>query len=223
MKYRRVYSHHFTPLSPSLFTPHQILYSAPLNVKDKREVSTVSLFRTLGWLPIDVRIHYFTAIAMFNIMIGQAPVDLVNMFTQNNSVHDHNTRGGTNIRVKRYNLSIGQRTFAYRGAKVWDNIPEHIKNVTTVECFKTMFLKHVSKEVYECEHLKLTGMHEYVCEFIFVYVCMYCMYARACMRTCVCCACACICMYVFVKLYRCVNACIYYIFILFILLLKLIF
>ena len=35
------------------------------------------------------------------------------------------------------------------------NIQEHIKNVTTVECFKTMFLKHVSKEVYECEHFKI--------------------------------------------------------------------
>ena len=92
---------------------------------------------------------------MFNIMIGHAPVDLVHMFTQTNSVHDHNTRGGTNIRVKKYNLSIGQRTFAYRGAKVWDNIPEHIKTVTNVECFKTMFLKHVSKEVYECEHFKI--------------------------------------------------------------------
>ena len=90
-----------------------------LNVKDKREVSTVTLFHTLGWLPIDVRIHYFTAIAKFNIMNGQAPVDLVNMFTQNNSVHDHNTCGGT----------------------------EHIKNVANVECFKTLFLKHVSKEV----------------------------------------------------------------------------
>ena len=71
-----------------------------LNVKDKREVSTVTLFRMLGWLPIDVRIHYFTAVAMFNIMNGLAPVDLVNMFTQNNSVHDHNTRGSTNIHVK---------------------------------------------------------------------------------------------------------------------------
>ena len=77
---------------------------------------------------------------MFNIMNGQAPVDLVNMFTQNNSVHDHNTRSGTNIRVKKYILSIGQRTFTYRGAKVWDNIREHI-----VEFFKTTFLKHVSK------------------------------------------------------------------------------
>ena len=78
------------------------------------------------------------------------------MFTQTNSVHDHNTRGGTNnIRVKKYNLSIGQRTFAHRGANVWDNIPELIKNATSVECFKTVFLKLVRKDFYECEHFKI--------------------------------------------------------------------
>ena len=30
-----------------------------LNVKDKRQVSTVTLFCNLGWLQIDVRIYYF--------------------------------------------------------------------------------------------------------------------------------------------------------------------
>ena len=34
--------------------------------------------------------------------------------------------------------------------------------------------------------LKLTCLHEYVCEFMFVYVYMYCMYARACVPACVC-------------------------------------
>ena len=87
-----------------------------LNVKDKRQVSTVKLFRMLGWLPIDVRIHYFTAVPMFTIMNGQVPVYLVNKFTQNNSVHDHNTRSGTNIWVQKYNLSVDQQTFAYGGA-----------------------------------------------------------------------------------------------------------
>ena len=52
-------------------------------------------------------------------------------------------------------MMMGQLAFAYRGAKVWDNITEHIENVTTVECFKTMFLKHVSKEVNECEYFKI--------------------------------------------------------------------
>ena len=38
---------------------------------------------------------------------------------------------------------------------MWDNIPELIKNAISVECFKTMFLKHVRKDVYECEHFKI--------------------------------------------------------------------
>ena len=85
----------------------------------------------------------------------------------------HNTRGGTNIRVKKYNLSICQWTFAFRGAKAWDNIPELIKNATSVECFKTMFLKHVRKDVM-WTFFKLIGLHEYVeCFNIACYI-MYC-------------------------------------------------
>ena len=32
---------------------------------------------------------------------------------------------------------------------MWDNIPELIKNATSVECFKIMFLKDVRKDVYD--------------------------------------------------------------------------
>ena len=75
------------------------------------------------------------------------------MFAQTNSVHDHNTRGGTNnIHVKKYNVSICQRTFAHMGAKVWDYIPELIKNAISVECFKTMFFRLVRKDLYESDH-----------------------------------------------------------------------
>ena len=46
---------------------HHDLITVPLYhrmyVKDKWQVSTVTLFRTLWWVPIDVRIHYFTAVA----------------------------------------------------------------------------------------------------------------------------------------------------------------
>ena len=108
----------------------------------------MTLFRTLGWLPIDVRIHrvYFTAVAMFTVMNGQAPVYLVNMSTQTNSVHDQNNCGGTNISVKNITCLSGQRRFAYGGTKVWDNIPEIIK---------TMQPLHVRKDMYECEHFKI--------------------------------------------------------------------
>jgi len=38
-----------------------------LNVKDQRQISTVTLFCTLGWLPIDVRIRYFTSVVKCNV------------------------------------------------------------------------------------------------------------------------------------------------------------
>ena len=54
-----------------------------LNVKDRRQISTVTLFRTLGWLPIDVRIRYFTSIVMYNVMHGHAPGYLTALFVLN--------------------------------------------------------------------------------------------------------------------------------------------
>ena len=58
-------------------------------------------------------------------------------------------------------------------------------------------------------------MNMYVGSYLYTYACNVCMHVRA--YVCV----LCVCMYMYVricKLYRCVNACIYYIFILFILL-----
>ena len=52
----------------------------------------------------------------------------------------------------------------------------------------------VRKDVYEGEHLKLIGLHEYVCEYMCVHVCM-----------CVCvCVHACVCVYfVHTAVHRC--------------------
>ena len=84
-----------------------------LNVKDRRQVSTGTLFCTLGWLSIDARIRYFIAILMYDIIHGLAPAYLTYIFILNNSVHDHHTRECTNTHVRKYKLPVGQRTFAY--------------------------------------------------------------------------------------------------------------
>ena len=64
-------------------------------------------------------------------------------------------------------------------------------------------------------------MNMYVSSYLYTYACTV-LYVGTCVRAYVCVLCVCMYMYVRIcKLYRCVNACIYYIFILFILLLKL--
>ena len=105
-----------------------------LNVEDRRHISTVTLFRTLGWLQIDVRIRYFTSIVMYNVMHGHAPGYLTDLFVLNNSVHNHHTRSCT---------------------KFWDTIPECIKNANSVDTFKTHCLKFLVKDVYTCMHFPI--------------------------------------------------------------------
>ena len=107
-----------------------------LHVKDRRHFSNMSLFRSLGWLPFDVWIRCFTAVAIYNITHRHAPGYLTDLFMVNNSVHDYHTRSCTTTHVKTYKLTLGQRTFAYRCAKLWVTIPECIRNSNSVETFK---------------------------------------------------------------------------------------
>ena len=47
-----------------------------------------------------------------------APGYLIDRFLLNNVVRDHHTRSCTNVPVKKYNLSLGQRKFANKVVKL---------------------------------------------------------------------------------------------------------
>ena len=51
-----------------------------------RHISIVTLFRTLGWQPSDVRIQYFTSIVIYNVMHRDVPGYLTGLIVLNNTV-----------------------------------------------------------------------------------------------------------------------------------------
>ena len=122
-----------------LLSVHKIMKQCArivLNVEDKRQVS-------------DNRKHHTRA----------APAYHTHVFILSNSVHDHHTHGCTNIHARKYNLSVGQRTFAYIGGKLWDTIPVHIRDSKYVECLKTL-----SRKIYIIVNiLNLTCLFECRC------------------------------------------------------------
>ena len=69
-----------------------------------------------------------------------APGYLTDPFALNNRVLDCHTCNGTNIPVKKYNLSSGQCKFAYKFRKLWDTILKCIQYVSSVEIFKEHIL-----------------------------------------------------------------------------------
>ncbi len=97
------------------------------DIKDKRQSSSVKLIQTLGWMPVEICIYYFTGIKMYNIIHGNAPSYLREMFKTNSQIHTHNTRNNKSLYLTKYNLVTGQKTFIFRGIKLWEHLTNNIE------------------------------------------------------------------------------------------------
>ncbi len=128
-----------------------------LNIKDKHATRTTQLFKTLGWMPIDVRVKYFEGIQMYNIINDTAPQYLRECFTHVSGVHRHNTRNRhrDNLTVPSFKLATGQRSFMYRGAILWNCLDEHIKCSPTIDIFKVRYAKYLKTGLYDHEQFSL--------------------------------------------------------------------
>ena len=124
-----------------------------LDVRDVRQSCTVQLFKELDWLPIDIRIKYFETLQMFNIVHGTAPSYLKDLFTPVNRVHSYYTRNNqaNTFYIPRYVSTMGQRSFRYRGATIWNKLGGELKAITNVETFKQKLLQWLKQNTYECD------------------------------------------------------------------------
>ena len=100
--------------------------------------SSRTVLISLNWLPIDFRITYFTAVMTYKALNNLAPSYLCNLFRPLIDMHDLNTRSTSdgNLYIPTFRTVMGQRSFAYRAAKIWNVIPPFIRKCETVLSFK---------------------------------------------------------------------------------------
>jgi tRNA G37 N-methylase Trm5 len=66
-----------------------------------------------------------------------APSFLSNMFQKTNEVHEHQTRQAKpDFLPSKPKTNYLKKTFRYRGAVAWNNLPSEIKNSESVNIFK---------------------------------------------------------------------------------------
>ena len=53
------------------------------------------------------------------------------------------TRQVNDLVVKRTNTDIGARAISIKGPKVWNNVPLHIRNSSSIRTFKEKLKKHI--------------------------------------------------------------------------------
>jgi len=76
------------------------------------------------------------AILMFKILNGLTPPYLSEMFNHSASFHDYGLRSSrTNLVLPKSRTDFYRNSFAFTGAKIWNDLPNSLKEETSLEKF----------------------------------------------------------------------------------------
>ena len=66
----------------------------------------------------------------------QCPEILNQNFTKRSQISTYETRRLNDLQVPRPRLEITRKSFSYQGAKVWNDIPNNIRDAESISIFK---------------------------------------------------------------------------------------
>ena len=80
---------------------------------------------------------------MYKSLHNLAPTFLGNIFTYTHNVHNLDLRSASNqtLYVPKPNLEIYRKSFSYSGPKIWNTLPELVRNAPSLESFKQRYLR----------------------------------------------------------------------------------
>ena len=96
-----------------------------------KKTHAAPLFVSAQILPLHFLYHRSLAILMHDISTHSAPPNLLNLFQKVSSIHTYKTRSSTskNFYTNKPNLKIQQKSFSSHGAKLWNGLPMHLRDL----------------------------------------------------------------------------------------------
>lgn len=92
--------------------------------------------KSLNWLNVNDRLLTNDLLMVHKCIHDQIPSYLTGKFNQRWKIRDRNTRYRGELDLPICRLKTGQRSFAFRGAKLYNNLPNEIKKTYDVKKFK---------------------------------------------------------------------------------------
>ncbi len=104
------------------------------------------MFNKLKWLSLQQRRNFHKCILVYKYRMDLAPQYLCDMFIGNNSNHSYNTRNATQLRATITRTAYYYRHFTVSGLNLWNSLPNHIKEYTSLSSFKwSLYIHMVTK------------------------------------------------------------------------------
>ena len=104
---------------------------------------TASLFKKLKILDINRINSFCTGLFMYSYHNKLLPPPFLNLFSTSNQFHNYNTRNADTYRSHACRTNIKQFTMLSRGPKLWNSLPDTVKNAGTLNCFRNRIRKYL--------------------------------------------------------------------------------
>ena len=129
-------------VSPHISYGIEAWYAAPKTAIDRISVIQKKVIRAINQLPYNTHTNdYFKYMCIlklediYNLQLGKYMLINQNTFNLVSRVHSHDTRSRNNLALPLYNLTHTQKFCKYRGIKLWNTLPNNIKESATVQQF----------------------------------------------------------------------------------------
>ena len=115
-------------------------------LSDKRKFDHINpTLRKLKLLPVSDILYMRDTVQMYKCVNGLGPHYLTAMIRKRSDIHSYNTRQNRDQQLPRCRTALAQNAFDHRGVKVWNSIPEEIRNSKAVQAFKSSLKRELLK------------------------------------------------------------------------------
>ena len=123
--------------------------SARLIAERGKHDHITEVLQQLHWLPIRQRIHYKVLVLTFKSIHGLAPSYLEEIITKRPMKRTRADANNDLVIPAIKHKTLGGRTFAYGGPKLWNSLPKKLKNCTDINIFKRSLKTFLFKQAYD--------------------------------------------------------------------------
>ncbi|KXJ07191.1 putative RNA-directed DNA polymerase from transposon BS [Exaiptasia diaphana] len=123
---------------------------ARLVMLSKKHDQITPLLINLHWLPVNTRIKFKILLLTFKALHGLAPIYVQDMLKNYRLSRCLRSSSQLLLSSKSYNLkSYGYRSFSVAGPFLWNSLPSSIRDISSLDNFKTALKTFLFKQTYD--------------------------------------------------------------------------
>ena len=114
----------------------------------KKFDSAKECLKQLHWLPIRARIDFKIALLVFKYKLGILPSYLSELIKDKSCQKTLRSSNKDLLSMPRVKTSFGMRAFTYAAPAVWNNLPEDLKSIRSLDTFKRKLKTHLFRNAF---------------------------------------------------------------------------